>query len=146
MTKMQRQVEEFHRRLGQPIGSGPPHFSREELRAKLILEEAIETAVGLVGSMRMDVLLGQLRREHAFKDPSIQNMPDAIDGLCDLLYVAFGAAVEMGVDLEPFFDEVHKTNLAKLNGPIRADGKVQKPEGWKPPRIAEMLRELGWNS
>jgi predicted HAD superfamily Cof-like phosphohydrolase len=48
----------------------------------------------------------------------------------------------LGVDLYPFYQEVHKTNMAKLGGPKRADGKQLKPPGWSPPRIEEMLREV----
>jgi predicted HAD superfamily Cof-like phosphohydrolase len=58
-----------------------------------------------------------------------------VDALCDLLYVTLGAAVEMGVELEPFFDVVHKANMNKTGGPIREDGKKLKPDGWQPPDI-----------
>jgi hypothetical protein len=44
------------------------------------------------------------------------------------------------VDLEPFFAEVHRTNMAKVGGPVRPDGKKLKPEGWQPPDIAGILR------
>ena len=44
----------------------------------------------------------------------------------------------LGLDLAPFFEEVHRTNMLKLTGPVREDGKRLKPEGWKPPRIADM--------
>jgi predicted HAD superfamily Cof-like phosphohydrolase len=32
--------------------------------------------------------------------------------------------------------------MAKAGGPTRADGKKLKPEGWEPPRIKEMLKEV----
>lgn len=48
----------------------------------------------------------------------------------------------LGLDLFPFYEEVHKTNMAKLGGPKREDGKQLKPPGWQPPRIAEILAEL----
>lgn len=51
-------------------------------------------------------------------------------------------AEEVGVDLRPFFREVHRTNMHKLNGPIREDGKKLKPPGWKPPRIEAMYNRL----
>ena len=44
----------------------------------------------------------------------------------------------LGMDLQPFFEEVHRTNMLKTTGPVREDGKVLKPEGWKPPRIEAM--------
>lgn len=68
---------------------------------------------------------------------------EVIDAICDIIVVLHNTANAMGVDIEPFFDEVHRTNLAKWGGPIRPeDGKRLKPSGWQPPRIKEMLEEL----
>lgn len=53
------------------------------------------------------------------------------------------ASIGLGLDLRPFFKEVHRANMEKLTGPKREDGKQLKPEGWQPPRIAEMYAELG---
>lgn len=97
-----------------------PSFIRPELRSRLIAEEGIET----LRAIRSRDILG------------------TIDGLCDLLYVTYGAAVEFGIDLEPFWDEVHRTNMAKAGGPTRDDGKVMKPEGWTPPDITGIYRRL----
>lgn len=117
MDKHQAQVAEFHRALDIPIGE-TPELRRVDLRCALIAEEAQET----VEAAEAGDIVG------------------AIDGLCDLIVVALGAALEWGVDLEPFFDEVHRTNMAKVGGPVRADGKKLKPEGWQPPDIAGILR------
>lgn len=87
------------------------------LRASLIEEESLET----IAALRNNDLLG------------------TIDGLCDLLYVTYGTAVSMGLDLEPFFDEVHRSNMTKIGGPIRPDGKRLKPPGWDPPDLAKVL-------
>jgi len=65
-----------------------------------------------------------------------------IDALCDLLYVTLGAGVEMGVELSPFFDEVHAANMKKVGGRIREDGKQLKPEAWAPPDIAGVFSRL----
>lgn len=119
MHAPQRDVEEFHRALEVPVGSSPA-IRRPELRAALIEEEAREA----VDAIRRGDLVG------------------AIDGLCDLLYVGYGAAVEFGVDLAPFWDEVHRTNMAKQGGHVRADGKRLKPPGWTPPDIAGLLDRL----
>jgi predicted HAD superfamily Cof-like phosphohydrolase len=49
----------------------------------------------------------------------------------------------MGIDLGPFFAEIHRTNMEKAGGPVRpSDGKILKPPGWKPPDIVGMLAEL----
>jgi predicted HAD superfamily Cof-like phosphohydrolase len=56
-----------------------------------------------------------------------------------MLYVLYGTAVSFGIDVRPVFAEVHRSNMAKVGGGKRADGKVTKPAGWKPPRVTELL-------
>ena len=68
------------------------------------------------------------------------DLVEMVDALCDLLYVTYGAAVDLGVDLQPFFAEVHRCNMAKVGGRRREDGKWLKPAGWTPPDIAGLLR------
>jgi len=46
------------------------------------------------------------------------------------------------IPLADFFDLVHESNMAKLGGPLRSDGKILKPAGWQPPLIAEQLEKL----
>ena len=122
MNRMQDQVTAFHRRFGHPVGERPA-FSRPELRAALIREEAKETVDAIEAG----------------------DMVGTVDGLCDLLYVVIGTAIEMGIDLEPFFDEVHRSNMDKVGGGTRADGKTLKPAGWLPPRIQALLAAAGWS-
>ncbi len=118
--RMQKAIGEFHATIGQPIGDpASPQLADYELRIKLIEEEAKETC----DAIRDNDLIG------------------AIDGVCDLVYVAIGAMVQAGIDLQPFFDEVHRTNMAKSGGPLREDGKRLKPPGWAPPDIAGILRQ-----
>jgi predicted HAD superfamily Cof-like phosphohydrolase len=120
MDTFQKLVREFHLAcgLGAPERPYPEGFPAE-LRIALIEEEAAEFAQAAEAS---DVV-------------------GMVDALCDLLYVTYGAAVCLGVDLEPFFEEVHRVNMAKQGGPMRPDGKQLKPPGWQPPRIAELLAE-----
>ena len=66
-----------------------------------------------------------------------------LDALIDLIYVTIGAGIALGHDMQGAWDEVHKTNMAKL-GPdgkpiIREDGKVIKPEGWKGPELKQFV-------
>jgi predicted HAD superfamily Cof-like phosphohydrolase len=55
---------------------------------------------------------------------------------------AWCMAGHLGVKLAPFFLEVHRTNMHKLTGPKREDGKQLKPPGWKPPRIRELYDRM----
>jgi predicted HAD superfamily Cof-like phosphohydrolase len=74
---------------------------------------------------------------------SAGNIYSIADAIGDMLYVVYGAAICHGLDMEPIFEEIHRSNMNKLNGPKRADGKQLKPEGWKPPDIyTEVEKQL----
>lgn len=74
---------------------------------------------------------------------------EALDAVIDSIVVLHNTSNAMGLDIEPLWDEVHRANMAKAGGPKRADGKALKPEGWKPPDIVGLLKQLlyngGWN-
>lgn len=72
------------------------------------------------------------------------DVAETVDGLCDLIYVALGTAVAMGVDLWPVFREVHRSNMTKTPGDVRDDGKINKGPTYSPPDIAGCLRAQGW--
>lgn len=118
MNRYQSEVTEFHRALDIPIGD-TPKIRRPELRIELIREESRELQKAI----------------------SNGDLIQAIDGMCDLIVVTLGSAVEFGIDLDPFWDEIHKTNMAKKGGPVRSDGKRLKPEGWKPPELERIFNE-----
>lgn len=61
-----------------------------------------------------------------------------LDALVDIMVVTIGAMHSLGVDAEGAWQEVMRTNLAKIDpdtGAVRRreDGKILKPEGWQPP-------------
>ena len=149
MNDHQKMVEEFMQSFGQEVPDKPtlaldaPSPFPFALRAKLILEEAIEfaEASGLIPHIETNYAgKGVPHTESVGTEP---DMVEMIDAMCDILYVTYGAASAMGIDLTPYFAEVHRTNMAKL-GPdgkpiLRADGKGMKPPGWKPPDLAAIL-------
>ena len=70
---------------------------------------------------------------------------DDVDALIDILVVTIGALHSIGVDVNGAWQEVHASNMAKIDketGKVRKreDGKVLKPEGWKPPELKKYLR------
>ena len=67
---------------------------------------------------------------------------EMVDALADILVVAYGAAIEMGVDLEPVFAEVHRANMSKDSGKDPG-GKILKSPGLTPPDILGVLRRQG---
>ncbi len=81
----------------------------------------------------------------AYRDAEFSDDVDAIQkALVCVLRTNRIHADRTGVPLDAVFAEVHRTNMAKLNGdgePIyRDDGKVLKPPGWTPPDIEGVLQ------
>ncbi len=73
-----------------------------------------------------------------------EDLVEVADGLADLLYVVYGMAHTFGIDIQPVFDEVHRSNMAKVgtDGKVtkREDGKILKPPGWTPPNVYGVLK------
>lgn len=167
MLKTQKCVHDMMKAIDLPL----PHEDSPGLRINfqglrnLVTEEsdefdhameALQVLSERMGGYR-DILLGMLppnmekERVEAFEQMTPgefdQNMAfywwaEAIDAMCDIEVVVHNTSNAMGIDLEPFFDVVHKSNMEKAGGPLREDGKRLKPPGWKPPPIEEMLRNL----
>lgn len=69
---------------------------------------------------------------------------DELDALIDILVVTIGAINSMGANGEGAWNEVMRTNFAKIDqetGKVRKreDGKVLKPDGWQPPNLKPFL-------
>lgn len=69
---------------------------------------------------------------------------DEVDALLDLVYVALGRIVEMGVAPRPVFEEVQAANMRKHRGtvakrPNSAGHDAVKPEDWTPPDLTPYL-------
>ena len=74
-----------------------------------------------------------------------QTKQDDLDALIDILVVTIGAIHSLGVDGEGAWNEVMRTNFAKIDtetGKVRKreDGKVLKPEGWQPPELGRFIQ------
>jgi len=72
------------------------------------------------------------------------DLVEVLDALADIGYILAGTIINHGMQhiYDDAFDEVHRSNMAKLvNGKVlrREDGKVMKPEGWQPPNLAQFL-------
>lgn len=144
MITEQNDVLNFHLALDIPVGDFKnPTFNESRLRADLIMEEAAETAANLTGQKVTYQIDGGSPVQMATpKNPGRGSMVETIDGMCDTLYVVYGTGASMGIDLAPFWDIVHASNMAKAGGPIREDGKRLKPEGWQPPDITGVFKTI----
>jgi predicted HAD superfamily Cof-like phosphohydrolase len=71
---------------------------------------------------------------------------ETLDALIDILVVTIGAIHSRGWDAEGAWDEVMRTNAAKIDldtGKVRKreDGKVLKPLNWTPPNLAPYIKK-----
>lgn len=72
------------------------------------------------------------------------NLVDIADGCADLKWVIEGLEHTLQIPQQDVWNEVARSNLAKIDdetGKVlkRVDGKVLKPEGWTPPDIKSIL-------
>jgi len=146
------QVRAFKWAFDQPVRDKPTipdDVSEIRLAAKLVMEEAFEFVEACCAEIDLDAFCFMKKEAlDLIVDPERMRVDvdliSAVDALADLAYVTEGAWMTFGVDPQPVIDEVHRANMTKVGGKKDAEGKQQKPEGWKPPDIEGVLRAQGW--
>lgn len=147
---IREQVDDFHSLCDIPTLETPqvPSDDRVRLRLRLVMEETLEFVTACLHYdraasdevERIEEIFDRLITEGAIE----VDLPEAVDALGDIDYVVEGTRLEFGVDGGPVAAEIHRANMQKGSGPVRADGKRLKPPDFKPPDIAEVLRQQGW--
>ena len=121
MNKEQRMVKDWHRRFGVLVNEKPEMVDKETryLRVSLMREEFQEF-------------------EEACSAGDIVKVADALG---DLLYVVYGSAVSFGIDLEPVFDEIHRSNMSKGDPEVikAPNGKVLRNKNYSPPDLVSLI-------
>ncbi len=119
-------VVDFTKKFNLPISETPqiPKGDLHKLRVNLIFEEIAE-----------------------FLEAAAQgNIAKTTKELCDVLYVVYGYAATMGIDIDYAFQLVHEANMSKLDElgrpVIREDGKVVKGPKYKPVSLKDLVMEL----
>jgi len=117
------------------------------LRAKLILEEALETVRGLGVGVRLGpdgAVVSSKEADLQFHIDRPVDLEEVVDGCADISVVTIGTLIAFGVDDEPVLEEVDAANLRKFapGGHRRADGKWIKPSDWTPPDITGVIARM----
>lgn len=115
-------VREFHEKFGVLINDDVKHFGHvpphtRKLRVDLLIEECTEYL--------------QAECDH--------DIVQIADALADMVYIICGTALSYGIPLHMVWDTIHASNMRKIGGPTREDGKILKPEGWNPPDVKGVL-------
>jgi predicted HAD superfamily Cof-like phosphohydrolase len=124
-----KQVTKFHEKFGL-LGSIKPCLPKLEI---------FEFKLGHIQEE-----LDEVVRAYAKKD-----LVEFADGLIDLVYVVLGMSHFAGIPFNEIFQMVHEANMKKKRAKKKSDSKrgskldIVKPEGWKKPDVAKILREHG---
>ena len=107
--------------------------------------QACDQTVGGENRDQYALYLDLIREEVQELEDSQHPVSD-LDALIDILVVTIGAIHSMGADAEGAWNEVMRSNLAKIDpesGRVvkREDGKVLKPQGWTAPVLDPFLNE-----
>lgn len=168
MTPEQKTVKLWNQRAGNECPDKPtiPDLATRKICAKLILEEALETvaALGFIAGDGFDEW--EIRAISLEASAFPPNLTEIADGCADLLVVTLGCASRCGIDLEPVFNDVTRSNNSKWWTVFEIDyekfpdysfspigdnlycakdrtGKVRKPASYSPANIAPILEAQG---
>ncbi len=124
----QCKVRQFMHTFGQEVKKTPawPSEAITQLRLELIDEECDELHDGV----------------------DRRSLVEVADALTDILYVVYGMGQAFGIDLNECFDEVHRSNMSKLeDGEViyRSDGKVLKGRDYFSPDLETIITQQGLN-
>lgn len=121
-------VKAFHYQFGQLVHNKPVHLTLRKLQERLrFLNEELNEEFG------------------AALEP--QDLVEQADALVDLVYVALGTAVMLGLPWDELWNDVQRANMAKEVGIGKRGNLVDviKPPGWVPPKTLEILMAAGYN-
>jgi len=142
-------VEIFMAKAHQEIPVRPtmPDLKTRQLRARLMLEEVLETinlGLGLEVQLKSPNLNGTFDvQDLAYVERSPGDLIQIADGCCDVNVVTKGTGSACGIALRPCFKLVSGNNLMKFapGHTFRSDGKLVKPPN-HPNIDVDLAREL----
>lgn len=145
-TEHQARVTEFMLRAKQEVPQIPtmPTEKVRLLRAKLILEEALETVAAL--GVRLNHTNGAGARlmntnDLTFTADGEADIQEIADGCADISVVTIGTLCACGIHDKEVLEAVDRNNLEKF-GPghtFREDGKLIKPPGHTKVMLMEVI-------
>ena len=148
-TEHQQRIEKMMDKMGQDVPAHPtiPDEGTRLLRAKLIMEEALETVRALGFSPH--VTTGIIDEDALFfRSDGDADLVAIADGCADISVVTIGTLSACGISDNPILTEVDKNNLTKF-GPgsyRREDGKWMKPPDFVGPDLVKVLKEQSGDS
>lgn len=149
MKREQAQIKEFMVKAEQVTPDRPtmPDMQVRIGRLKWIAEELCELANAY--NIEIDLnnrggttgnFVATAMERPVFTENSRLALVEAYDAVLDLMVFAIGTGVAMGTELEPGWEEVHRSNMSKfIDGWKRPDGKWQKGPSYSPANLAPII-------
>ena len=136
-----KDVKDFHKKFNFTSNSRPTELDQEKIRGRIafMFEELIEFVDASGAYWGIDRETKDVTISYP-PNPTV-DMAEQADALIDLVYVAMGTAVQMGLPWQELWDDVHRANMAKERGMTSrgiSDDAI-KPDGWQGPKTNEIL-------
>jgi len=153
-------VRQFTYEAGQDTPDHPQIMSENEVSfiGKMIIDEVLELFASVMTPQESKQLLKKFIDDSKdipkMDDDKTEQIAEQADAFVDIWYYSLNAAAKKGINLSKIFDVVHNANMAKkdpISGKFlkREDGKIIKPQGWKPPdikqEIVDQLKKGAWD-
>ena len=157
-------VYAFHGKYELLAGTKPQKLTQRKLkeRCEFLWEEFTEFMAGAGFAIRTEShtlglshtdpdkkhsFLFGAKNELQFFQCDDAEMDEMADALIDLVYVAMGTAVMMGLPWQQLWDDVQRANMSKVRGTTHRGHTVDvsKPPGWVGPKTMEILTKYGFN-
>jgi len=145
MQKSQNAVADFMRLYGQALPSLPtiPDEKTREMRINSLAEEVGELAMasGITLSLTAHPDWTKPQIDVQVVPQAVPNLEQIADALVDCQYFVDGTANAYGLDLMPFFEEVHRANMTKL---WAAKDLVSIEPGWTATAVTVTYQDGGF--
>lgn len=125
-------VKEFHQIFGAPFPTRPTLYPYNDIEEDKKLHK-----------LRVDLIQEEL--DELKEALEAEDIVEVADALADLKYVVEGAMVAFGLPSDELLEEVHRSNMSKLdeNGRVlrREDGKILKSPLFSKPDLKSIINK-----
>ncbi|UIS73819.1 nucleoside triphosphate pyrophosphohydrolase [Pseudoxanthomonas phage PW916] len=141
-------VFNFHAKFDLLRFEKPGHLTKGKLRERIeFMQEELNEFVEGCGLVTMENSDSPGIPVLSYEDDGEQDLAKQADALVDLVYVALGTAVMLGLPWDWLWNDVQRANMAKVRGMTKRGHAVDvtKPPGWQGPQTQRILDLAGYN-
>lgn len=135
----------FHRKFGLLNFEKPGHLTKGKLRERIeFMQEELDEFIEGTGLEYGSANEGEHNILYDYGGD--QDLAKQADALVDLVYVALGTAVMLGLPWDWLWNDVQRANMAKVRGMTKRGHAVDvtKPPGWQGPQTQRILDLAGY--